>query len=390
MCPSVLLLQDQMSVLARASFAEAPSCVNSAGTAGNSAGPGLALSAAACFFAGRGARAEQFGTGSGEETAMRMMIRVAGLMLALTLSGRCFALDWPTRPVHVIVPFPAGGSADTLARLIGQDLEQTLGQPFVIENRTGAAGNIGTAAVAHAAPDGYTLLLTPSSIAIAPALFKDPGFNPEKDFVPVTLVGSIPMVIVVNPSFPARTLQELIAAAKAKPGQFNYASAGFGSTNHLATELFKSKTGIDLVHVPYRGNPLAVVDVISGHVPVFFDFVLTGKPHVQAGEVRALATTGAQRSSVLPDVPTVQQAGVAGFEASTWFGIYGPAGLSKDIVAQLDKTVAAALAKPTLRERLTGLGVDPMPTGPAALAKITSGDLVKWGPVIEKAGIKPE
>jgi len=320
-----------------------------------------------------------------------IMGAAAGAVMALaSLTAPALAQTWPSKPVKLIVPFPAGGSADTLSRIIGQELQEKTGQAFVIENRTGAGGNIGTDAVAKATPDGTTLLLTPSSIAIAPALYAKLTWDPVKDFEPVTLVGSIPMVVVVHPSFPAQSLTELVAQAKARPGQINYASGGFGTTNHLAVELFKAQTGIDLVHVAYRGNPLAVVDVIGGHVPVFFDFVLTGAPHVRSGAVRALATTGAQRSGVLPDVPTAMEAGISGFEASTWFGVYAPAGTPKDMVVKISTEIAAVLAMPAVRKRLADLGLEPMQGGPAALGELTKGDLAKWGPIIQKAGIKLE
>jgi tripartite-type tricarboxylate transporter receptor subunit TctC len=303
-------------------------------------------------------------------------------------ASQASAQNYPSRSITVVVPFPAGGSADTLARLIGAKLSESLGQAVVVENKPGAGGNLGTDAVAKAAPDGYTLLLTPSSIAIAPALYTKLPFDPIKDFAPVTLVGSIPMVVVVYPEFPPKTLLELIALAKAKPGEISYASAGNGSTNHLAVELFKIKTGIDMLHVPYRGNPLAIVDVIAGRVPVFFDFVLTGLPHVREGKVRALAVTGAHRSPVLPDVPTVAEAGVPGFEASTWFGVYAPAGTKPAIVEKLNAEILAVLAMPAIRERLTGLGVDILAEGPQGLAALTKSDLEKWGPIVQKAGVK--
>jgi tripartite-type tricarboxylate transporter receptor subunit TctC len=303
-------------------------------------------------------------------------------------ASQASAQNYPSRSITVVVPFPAGGSADTLARLIGAKLSESLGQAVVVENKPGAGGNLGTDAVAKAAPDGYTLLLTPSSIAIAPALYAKLPFDPIKDFAPVTLVGSIPMVVVVYPEFPPKTLLELIALAKAKPGEISYASAGNGSTNHLAVELFKIKTGIDMLHVPYRGNPLAIVDVIAGRVPVFFDFVLTGLPHVREGKVRALAVTGAHRSSVMPDVPTVAEAGVPGFEASTWFGVYAPAGTKPAIVEKLNAEILAVLAMPAIRERLTGLGVDILAEGPQGLAALTKSDLEKWGPIVQKAGVK--
>ena len=314
----------------------------------------------------------------------------AAAFALLSLMSPTGAQTWPSKPVKLIVPFPAGGSADTLSRIISQELQDKLGQPFVVENRTGAGGNIGTDVVAKATPDGTTLLLTPSSLAIAPALYPKLTWDPVKDFEPISLIGSIPMVVVVHPAFPAKTMVELVAEAKARPSQINYASGGNGTTNHLAVELFKAQTGIDMVHVAYRGNPLAMVDVMGGHVPVFFDFVLTGAPHVRSGAVRALATTGAQRSSILPDLPTVIEAGIPGFEASTWFGVYAPAGTSKDMVTRMSDEIAAILARTNVKKRLAELGVEPMQSGPAALGELTKSDLAKWGPVIQKAGLKLE
>jgi tripartite-type tricarboxylate transporter receptor subunit TctC len=321
-------------------------------------------------------------------TALRSAARALFLFALFLAAMPASAQDYPTRSVTFVVPFPAGGSADTLARLIGAKLSESLGQAVVVENKPGAGGNLGTDAVAKAAPDGYTLLLTPSSIAIAPALYTKLPFDPIKDFVPVTLLGSIPMVVVVYPEFPPKTLAELIALAKSQPGEISYASAGNGSTNHLAVEMFKIETGIDMLHIPYRGNPLAIVDVIAGRVPVFFDFVLTGLSHVREGKVRALAVTGAHRSRVLPDVPTVMEAGVANFEASTWFGVYAPSGTKPAIVEKLNAEILAVLAIPMIRERLTELGVDIIAEGPQALAALTKSDLEKWGPIVQKTGVK--
>ena len=323
---------------------------------------------------------------------MGILTRVATLVLGLAVAGLvpAHAQNWPTGPVKIIVPFPAGGSADTLARTLGQAMQEATGQSFVVENRTGAGGNIGTAEVARAQADGSTILLTPSSVAIAPVLYAKPGYDPVKDFAPVTLVGNIPMVVVVHPSLPVKTMGELVALAKSKPGEISYASAGFGTTNHLAFELFMAQTGTNFVHVPYRGNPLAMVDVIAGQVPVFFDFVLTGRPHVQANAVRALATTGAKRSGVLPDVPTAIEAGLKDFEASTWFGVYAPAATPKPIIDRMNAVFAAALATKAVQERFSGLGVDPMPLGPETLGQMTKDDLAKWAPIIQKAGIKPQ
>lgn len=316
---------------------------------------------------------------------------LALLLFAIALvlpASQPLAQAYPTRSITFVVPFPAGGSADTIMRLIGQHLSQRWGQSVIIENKPGTGGNIGNDAVAKAAPDGYTFLMSPSSISIVPHLYSKLNYDPMKDFVPVTLVGNIPMVIVVNPDFPAKSLSELIAMAKAKPGEITYASAGNGTTNHLATEMFKVMTGIDMLHIPYRGNPLAVMDVIGGRVPVFFDFVLTGLPHIREGKVRALATTGATRAAVLPNVPTAIEAGVPGFETGTWFGVYAPAGTPKAIVDKLNAEILSILDIPAVKERLSGLGVEIYAKGPAELAALTKADFEKWGPVVQKAGIK--
>jgi tripartite-type tricarboxylate transporter receptor subunit TctC len=317
-------------------------------------------------------------------------IRTALLFaLALVLQiSPSWSQIYPSRPITIVVPFPAGGSADTLARIIGARLSEKLGQPVVIDNKPGVGGNLGTDIVAKAAPDGHTLLLAPSSIAITPHLYSHLTYDPIKDFAPVTLIGNIPMVVVVNPEFPVKNIGELIALAKAKPGEIAYASAGNGTTNHLAVEQFKQVTDINLLHVPYRGNPLAVIDVIGGRVPLFFDFVLTALPHVREGKVRALATTGTKRTPVMLDVPTVIEAGVAGFDAGTWFGVYAPARTPKEIVEKLNSEILAALAVPAVKERLEGLGVDIIAKGPEGLAALTSADLAKWGPIVKKAGIK--
>jgi tripartite-type tricarboxylate transporter receptor subunit TctC len=323
---------------------------------------------------------------------MSELRRISALLLfvlaLISPASQPSAQGYPSRPITFVVPFPAGGSADTIIRLIGAHLTERWKQPVVVENKPGTGGNIGNDAVAKAAPDGYTLLMSPSSIAIAPHLYTKLTYDPIKDFVPVTLVSSIPMVIVVHPAFPAKNVQELIALAKQKPGEIPYASAGNGTTNHLAVELFKVTTGINLLHVPYRGNPLAILDVIGGRVPVFFDFVLTGLPHVREGKVRALATTGTHRSPVMPDVPTVIESGVPGFEAATWFGVYAPRGTPREIVEKLNTEILAILALPTVKERLSGLGVDIIAKGPAELAALTKADLDKWGPIVQKAGVK--
>jgi tripartite-type tricarboxylate transporter receptor subunit TctC len=321
----------------------------------------------------------------------RTVLAVLGctaILCMATLAVAQTADDFPNRPIRIIVPQAAGSGIDIHARILAQKMGELWGQTGVVENRAGANAIIGMEAAAKAAPDGYTLLLAPSSIAIAPSLYGRLPFDPAKDFAPVVLIGSQPMIVVVHPSFPAKSIAELIAMAKQKPGEISYASAGNGSTNHLAVELFKNMTGVDMLHVPYRGNPLAIVDVIAGRVPVFFDFVLTGLPHVREGKVRALAVTGAHRASVLPDVPTVAEAGVPGFEASTWFAVYTPAGAKPDVIDKLNREILVVLALPNVKERLSALGVDVLAEGPDALAALTKSDLAKWGPIIQKAGIK--
>jgi tripartite-type tricarboxylate transporter receptor subunit TctC len=322
---------------------------------------------------------------------MTVLLRLSAFFLfVVTLmlpQSQLFAQTYPTRAVTVICPFAAGGSADTIMRLIGQHLTEKWKQPVVVENKVGIGGNVGTDAVAKSAPDGYTLLIVPSSIAIAPHLYTKLAFDPIKDFAPITLIGNIPMVLVVHPDFPAKSVAELIKLAKEKPGDIAYASAGNGSTNHLATEMFMAQNGIKLLHVPYRANPQAIIDVIGGRVPVFFDFVLTGAPHVRENKVRALATTGPKRSPVLPDVPTVVEQGI-NFEAGTWFGIYAPAGTPRPIIEKVNADVLAVLAIPAVKERLAALGVEIYAKGPADLAALTKADLDRWGPIVKQVGIK--
>ncbi len=329
---------------------------------------------------------------------MQQMIRRWGLILSLLWSmtsgvlapSRVLAQTFPDHTVHIIVNFGAGGSADTLARLIGQELQTRLGQSFVVENKTGAGGNIGADFVAHASPDGYTLLVTPNSFALAPAFYTKLSFDPVKSFAPVSLFGFIPDVIVVHPSLPVKTLADLVALAKSKPGQISYASAGYGSGNHLRTELFNQLAGIDLVHVPYRANPIAEIDVIGGRVPVMFDLLLTAISHIRQGELRALATTSDKRAALLPDTPTITETGYPDLVSGTWFGAYAPAGTPKAVVDKLNKEINAILTAPAMAERLATLGVEVTPGGPEELGRLTAEDFVKWAPVVVKAGIKPE
>ena len=307
--------------------------------------------------------------------------------LAVGWAGYAVADEYPSRPIHLIIPFPAGGSADTLARTIGQGLSDRLKQSVVIENRLGAGGNVGTDNVAKSPPDGYTILVTPSSLAIAPALYPKLPFDPVKDLAPISLVANIPMVVVVNPDSPIRSMADLVRIAKEKKGDLSYASAGNGTTNHLAVELFKSETGIDMLHVPYRGNPLAILDVIGGRVPVMFDFVLTALPQVRDGKVRGIATTGKTRAPVLPDLPTVAETVLPGYEAGTWFGFYAPAGTPREIIDKLHDNIVDVLKQPDVAEKLGRLGVEIVASTPEELAAATKAEVAKWGPIVKKARV---
>jgi tripartite-type tricarboxylate transporter receptor subunit TctC len=326
---------------------------------------------------------------------MPLLSRIAalallGLGVALSpvkLAAPASAQSIVGKPLKLVVPFGPGGSGDTIARLLAVHLPERIGQPVVVENRMGAGGNIGADAVAKSDPDGTTLLMGANYLAIAPGLYKKMSYDPIKDLAPVTLVGSIPMVLVVNPAVPAQTVAELVALAKGKPGDLAYATPGLGTSTHLATELFKQQTGTDLRHVPYRANPLAMNDVIGGQVPVFFDFVTTGAPHVRAGKVRGLATTGRVRSPVLPELPTMIEAGVADFEATTWIAVFAAAATPRNTLMRLHDEMAAILSLPAVKERLATFGLDIAAEGPEALGALLKSDTEKWGGVIQKAGI---
>jgi tripartite-type tricarboxylate transporter receptor subunit TctC len=328
---------------------------------------------------------------------MRSYVRHAALAAALTFIttttttiGGAAAQDWPDHAIRMIVPFPAGGSADTLARLLGQTISQHLAQPIVVDNRPGAGGNIGTEFVAKSPPDGYTFLMTPSSFASQPSLYSKLTWDPVRDFAPVALIATTPNILVVNTAVPAHSVQELVALAKTQPGRLSYASGGVGATNHLAGELFKRMTGTDIVHIPYRGNPLAVVDVMNGQVTMMFDFMITSLPHVKEGKLRALAVTGAKRSPQVPNLPTVSEAGVPGYEASTWFAVMAPAGTPQPMIAKLNREINAALKQPDIDARLTELGAEPLGGTPDDAAKLLKGEIAKWADVIKAAHIQIE
>jgi tripartite-type tricarboxylate transporter receptor subunit TctC len=302
----------------------------------------------------------------------------------------CLAQDYPTRPVRIIVPFGAGGPADVTARLIGNILQENFGQPFVIEDRPGAGGVIGTVEAAKAPPDGYTLLMMSNTQTANESLVPQRKYELMRDLVPIAPVNSSDLVIVVNPSVAAKTLAEFIALAKSQPGKLNYASSGQGTPYHMAGELFKTMAGIDVVHVPYRNSGEARSGVIGGQVQMMIDAVTTMAPNVAAGQVRALATTGKTRSSVLPDVPTADQAGVPGYEATIWLGLMAPAGTPKPVIDKLNAAVNAAIKRPDIVKLWTEQGAVAMSMTPEEFDKYLRGDIVKWAGVVKQFADKPQ
>ena len=316
-------------------------------------------------------------------------MRVFAFSALLAASAAAFAQTYPSKPIRLIVPFPPGGSADILARAIGQKAGEGLGQPFVVENRPGAGTAIGADALAKSAPDGYAVMIgTVSSHAINPALNPKLPYDPLKDFTPVSLVATIPFAMIVHPSVPAKDVQEFIALAKAKPGSLNYSSAGNGTSNHLAGELLKSMARVDIVHVPYKGSAPALNDLIAGQVSLMFDLVLTAAPHVKSGAVRGLAVTGAQRSSALPELPTVAESGVPGYEVSAWFGIFAPAGLAQPVVQRLNAEFVKGLQQPDLRQRLASQGAEPLTSTPDEFGNYLRSEIAKWAKVVKESGMK--
>jgi tripartite-type tricarboxylate transporter receptor subunit TctC len=305
------------------------------------------------------------------------------------LSRPALAQSYPTRPAHIIVGFAAGGPNDISARLIGQWLSERLGQQFIVENRPGAGGNAATEYVVRSSADGYTLLLVPAPAAINATLYDNLSFNFIRDIAPVAGLLRVPEVMVVNPSLPAKTVPEFIAYAKANPGKINMASAGNGTVPHVAGELFKFMTGVDLVRVGYRGGGPALIDLIAGQVQVMFEPTLSTLPHIKEGKLRALAVSSATRSPALPDVPTVAET-VPGYEATAWFGIGAPKNTPAEIIAKLNKEINAGLADPKLQERITDLGGVPMPMSQAEFGKLIVDETAKWAQVIKFAGIKLE
>jgi tripartite-type tricarboxylate transporter receptor subunit TctC len=312
---------------------------------------------------------------------------VAGLLLA---AGTAVAQTYPAKPIRWIIPFPPGGAMDVMARALGPKMAESMGQPVVIENRPGAGGVIGSDVVAKAPPDGYTMMIVSIGQAVNPSLYPKLPFDPVKDFEPVTLVGVVPNVLVVHPSVKANSVAELVALAKAQPGKLNYASAGNGTSIHLAGELFASMAGVDITHVPYKGSGPAVTDLLGGQVNLMFDSITSAKPHIQAGKLRALGVTSSHRSQALSNVPTISEAGIKGYEVSPWFAVFVPAKTPKAVVDRLHGEITKALKLQDIQERFASIGAEPVGSTPEQLAAHLQRETARWSKIIREREIKPD
>jgi len=319
------------------------------------------------------------------------MVRI----LAFTLLGLASIIDaqaqtWPTRPVRIVVPSPPAGGTDIIARVMAEHFSKAFKQQFFVENRPGAGNMIGIESVARAAPDGYTYLMTASTISLNSVLYKKISYDPIKDFAPITLAATAANILIINPSVPAKNLAEFIALAKKQPGRFTYGTPGIGTSPHMSMELFKSMAGIDLQHIPYRGTVPALTDVMSGQITGMFSNALSAKPQIEAGKVRALGASTPKRSGTLPDVPTIAEAGVPGYEATQWYGFLAPAGTQAAIIAQVHAEATKALNSAEMREKLAHDGAEPSPSTPEAFAVHIRNEIEKWRKVAKAAGIEPQ
>ena len=300
------------------------------------------------------------------------------------------AQAYPSKPIRMVVPFPAGGGIDTVARVIAPKLAESLGQPVIIDNRVGASGTVGTEAVAKAAPDGYTLLATFASHAQNASLYPKLGYDTVKDFAPVTLIATVPNILVINPSLPVKTVKELVALAKKHPGEILYASIGNGTPAHLSAELFNSMAGIRMTHVPYTGAAASIVALISGETQLTFTTVLVAMPHIKSGRLRALGVASLKRSTVLPDVPTIDEAGVRGYESNAWYGLLAPARTPQPILDQLHRETVKTLQNNDVRDNLKGQGAEPVGNAPREFAVIIADEIEKWRRVVLATGARAD
>lgn len=319
---------------------------------------------------------------------MRFLTKFFPALLCIAASI-AHAQNYPNKPVRMVVPFPPGGTTDILARAVGQKLSEAWGQLVVIDNRPGAGGNIGTDIVAKSAPDGYTLLMgTVGTHSINQSLYGKLPFDPIKDFAPVTLVASVPNVLVVNSTVEAKSVKELIALAKSKPGQLTFASSGNGTSIHLAGELFKAMTGTAMLHIPYKGSAPAITDLLGGQTNMMFDNLPSAMPHIKSGKLRALGVTSVNRSPALPDTPTIAETGIGGYDASSWFGVLAPAGTPKEVVAKIHADIVKALSAPDIKERLSSQGAEPVGNTPEQFSQHIRTESLKWAKVVKDSGAK--
>ena len=322
-------------------------------------------------------------------TALPRIFVAIAAAIALAASGLASGETYPAKPIHFIVPYPAGGPLDTVARLLGQKVSESVRQPVIVENRPGAGGNIGADLVAKSAPDGYTILMgAVATHAINPTLYAHIPYDPVKDFAPVTQVASTPNVLIVNPSLPVASVKEFIAYAKAHPDALNFGSGSTGSAGHLAGELFKAMAGVRMVHVPYKGAGPAMQDLIGGRIQLMFDNLASSLAQMRAGRVKALAVTTAKRSALAPELPTIAESGLPGFDISTWFGVFAPGGTPRDIVERLHAEFVKALADPAVRETMLKLGAEPVGNTPAEFAAYIQSEARKYAEVIKASGAR--
>jgi len=316
------------------------------------------------------------------------MRNLLGILLIL-FSVNSYSQSWPSKPIRYIVPFPPGAFNDTLARIMSSELPKALGQPVLVENRPGGNTIIGTEAAAKSAPDGYTLFGAALPFSVIQSLYKT-SFDVTKDFAPITLAGTTPNLLVANPNVPVNSVKELIASAKATPGGLNYASTGNGTSNHLSFELFKSMTGTVITHIPYKGSAPAVTDLIAGQVQVMFDNTPNVLPHVKAGKLKAIAVSSKKRSSLAPDVPTVDEAGVPGYDVTVWFGILAPAGTPREIVQRLNTEMVKIMRSPEITDRFNKSGVDVVASSPDEFSVFLKSEVARWAKVVQDANIKAD
>jgi tripartite-type tricarboxylate transporter receptor subunit TctC len=319
---------------------------------------------------------------------VKKIARLLGVVV-FALSTSAFAQTWPAKPIKWIVPFAPGGTTDILARTIGEKLTVALGQPVIIENKPGAGGGVGAEFTAKAPPDGYTIMGgTISTHAINASLYKSLPYDPVKDFVPITLIARVPNMLVINPDIPAKNVADLITLLKANPGKYSFASSGNGTSQHLSGELFKSIAGVDMQHIPYKGSPPALQDVVGGQVAMTFDNITTAWPLAKGGKLRALAVTTSKRSEIAPDVPTLSESGLAGYEVGSWQGVFAPAGTPAAIVKRLNAEIVKIINMPDVKEKLIGLGAEPVGNTSEEFAALVKTEVVKWAEVVKKSGAK--